>query len=202
MSWLKNLFGANSPAHQRWVVLDVETTGMDSASDSLLSVGAVAVIDGRIKPADSLEIFVRPKIIGSRENILIHGIGEGAQAKAQDPREACIQFLDFVGQSPLLAFHAAFDRAFLSRAIKTYVNAPFSNPWMDVAHLAAAVYPQCKVKSLDEWLTFAGITAQGRHTAAGDALTTALLLQRVVRASGKTDFEALAKLAQQARWLG
>jgi DNA polymerase-3 subunit epsilon len=110
--------------------------------------------------------------------------------------------LDYVGQAPLLAFHAAFDRAFLARAIKTYLNAPFSNAWLDVAYLAAALHPQVKAKSLDEWLAFAGIPAQSRHTASGDALTTALLLQWLVRASRQTQFEALAKLAQQARWMG
>ncbi|MFM2398393.1 MAG: polymerase PolC-type [Pseudomonadota bacterium] len=201
MNWISRFFAADSSQQSRWIVLDVETTGMDTGSDSLLSIGAVALVDGRIKPADSLELLVRPKIISKRDNILIHGIGEAAQASAQEPREACIAFLDFIGQAPLLAFHAAFDRAFLARAVKTYLNQPFSNPWLDVAHLAAAVHPKIKAKSLDEWLAFAGITAQSRHTAAGDAFTTALLLQQLVRASGQSEFEALEKLAQQARWL-
>jgi DNA polymerase III subunit epsilon len=205
MSWISRIFTAGTHlearAHHRWVVLDVETTGMDSGSDSLLSIGAVALVDGRIKPADSIELFVRPKVISKRDNILIHGIGEAAQREALEPTAACIQFLDYIGQAPLLAFHAAFDRAFLARAIKTYVNQPFGNSWMDVAHLAAAVHPTVKAKSLDEWLMFAGITAQGRHTAAGDALTTALLLQQLVRVSGCSEFEALEKLAQQSRWL-
>jgi DNA polymerase-3 subunit epsilon len=196
------IFGSRQQSANRWVVLDVETTGMNTGSDSLLSIGAVAVVDGRIKPADSIELYVRPKIIGSRENILIHGIGQAAQATAQEPRQACIQFLDYAGQAPLLAFHAAFDRAFIARAVKAYVDQPFSNAWMDIAHLAAAVHPQVKAKSLDEWLAFANVTAQGRHTASGDALTTALLLQRLVRASGHARFEDLQKLAQQARWMG
>jgi DNA polymerase III subunit epsilon len=202
MSWLSSLFRASPEAGNRWVVLDAETTGMNTGSDSLLSIGAVALVDGRIKPADSIELFVRPLTVSARENVLIHGIGHAAQANAQEPRAACVQFLDYVGQAPLLAFHAAFDRAFIGRAIKTYVNAPFSNPWLDIAYLAAAVHPQCKSKSLDEWLAFAGIAAQGRHTASGDALTTALLLQQLVRASGQARFEDLQKLAQQARWTG
>jgi DNA polymerase III subunit epsilon len=205
MSWISRIFSAGADlaprAHNRWVVLDVETTGMDAGSDSLLSIGAVALVDGRIKPADSIELFVRPKVISKRENILIHGIGEAAQREALEPKTACVRFLDYIGQAPLLAFHAAFDRAFLARAIKTYVNQPFGNRWMDVAHLAAAVHPTVKAKSLDEWLALAGIAAQGRHTAAGDALTTALLLQQLVRASGQSDFEVLEKLAQRARWL-
>jgi DNA polymerase III subunit epsilon len=201
MSWLRALFGANAAAGQRWVILDVETTGMDTGSDSLLSIGAVAMVDGCIRPSDSLELYVRPRVIGSRENILVHGIGQAAQAAAQEPRQACIQFLDYAGQAPLLAFHAAFDRAFIARAIKTYLNQPFSNPWLDVAQLAAAVQPQAKAKSLDEWLAFAGLASVGRHSASGDAFTTALLLQRLVRSSGQARFGDLQKLARQARWI-
>jgi DNA polymerase-3 subunit epsilon len=201
-SWLRG--GADRPAAQRWVVVDVETSGMDVASDALISIGAVAVVDGRVVPADSLEIVVRQDTASSRENILVHGVGAHAQLTGVDPPHAVAAFMDYVGRAPLLAFHAPFDRGFLARVIKAYVNQPFDNPWLDVAELAPALDPKVHLKSLDEWLRHYGIPVSSRHSAAADALATALLLARLLpeaRRQGAPGFGEMVKLARQARWL-
>jgi DNA polymerase-3 subunit epsilon len=205
---LKRGFGApaGSSHLQRWVVLDVETSGMDVARDGLLSVGAVAMgADGCVRPADSLEIVYRQQTASSRQNILVHGIGVEAQLRGADPVEATRAFLDFVGASPIVAFHAPFDRGFLARAVKIFVNQPFDNPWLDLAELAPALEPAAKLKSLDEWLARYGIPVVARHSAAGDALATALLAARLLpqaRRQGAADFSAMQKLARAAKWLG
>ncbi|HET7773996.1 MAG TPA: 3'-5' exonuclease [Burkholderiaceae bacterium] len=208
--WLRRPAGRGEHAEgSRWVVLDVETTGLDSGRDSLLSIGAVALIDGRIALADSFEIHVRPPEVSSRDNVLVHGIGHGTQQAAADPREALPRFLDYVGTAPLVAFHAAFDQAFLARAIKVQVGLPFSNPWLDLAELAPAALPRVAAalggKSLDHWLTHFSIPVAGRHTAAGDALATAMLLQRVlheVPANQRSNLRRLQALAGAGKWLG
>src|SRR5690606_5417982 len=109
--------GAGSGRTDRRVVIDVETTGLDPVRDRVLSIGAVAVHVGappeaaaRISLADSLELRVAQGRAGSRENILVHGIGEQAQREGLAPGKA-LRCLDaFAGASTLLAFHAAFDR--------------------------------------------------------------------------------------------
>jgi DNA polymerase-3 subunit epsilon len=208
--WLRR--SANHAADadgQRWVVLDVETTGLDSGRDHLLSIGAVALLDGRIALADSFEIHVRPPEVSSRDNVLVHGIGHGTQQRAADPREALPRFLDYVGTAPLVAYHASFDQAFLARAIKVQVGLPFSNPWLDLAELAPAALPRVAAglggKSLDHWLAHFNIPVAGRHTAAGDALATAMLLQRVlheVPANQRSNIRRLQALAGAGKWLG
>jgi DNA polymerase-3 subunit epsilon len=205
---LRRAFGATADGGrpQRWVVVDVETSGMDVARDGLLSVGAVAMsAAGRVQPADSLEIVYRQQTASSRQNILVHGIGVQAQLGGADPVQATRAFLDFIGTSPLLAFHAPFDRGFLARAVKIFVNQPFDNPWLDLAELAPALDPAAKVKSLDEWLARYNIPVVERHSAAADALATALLAARLLpqaRRQGAADFSALQKLARAAKWLG
>lgn len=196
--------GRRDGAHQRWVVVDVETSGMDVASDALISIGAVAIVGGRVAPGDSLEIIVKQATASSRENILVHGVGAHAQLNGTDPQHAVRAFMDYVGRAPMLAFHAPFDRSFLARVTKHYMNQPFDNPWLDIAELAPALEPKAMLKSLDEWLGHYGISVAARHSAASDAFATALLMTRLLpeaRRQGAPGFADMQKLARQAKWL-
>ncbi len=206
LGWLRRLPRSPGDASgQRWVVVDVETTGFDLNKDGLVSVGGVSMYaDGRVRPADSIEIVYQREAGSSKENILVHGVGIEAQSGGVDPVQATRQFLDFVGASPLVAFHAPFDRGFLARAVKIFVNQPFDNPWLDLAELAPALEPAVKLKSLDEWLTHYGIPVSARHSAAADAFATALLCARLLpeaRRQGANDYRAMQRLARQAKWL-
>lgn len=205
MGLFDRLFARRGGVHRRWVVVDVETSGMDVAKDALISVGAVAMHEnGHVLPSDSLEIVVRQDAASSRENILVHGVGAQAQRNGVDPRTAVGMFLEFVSIAPLIAFHAPFDRGFLARATKFYVNQPFDNPWLDLAQLAPVLYPKIDAKSLDEWLLRFRIPVTARHSAAADAFATALLASRLLpeaRRQGATSYGKMLKLARNARWV-
>lgn len=198
------LGGPGSPESEpRWVVVDVETTGLDAHRDAMLSVGAVALRPDGIDLSDSFEAAVQPPQTSSRDNILIHRIGAQAQAAGDLPDRVCQRFLDFVASSPLVGFHVAFDRKVLSRAMR---HAGLTPPayWLDVAELARAVRPDEQARALDEWLEIAELSAMARHCAASDALATAMLFQWVLAQVGATDrnYKRLSTLARGARWLG
>lgn len=206
MRWLDRLLGRAAPAAhpaQRWVVLDVETSGLDQASDRLMSIGAVAVHDRRIVVADSLELTIRQPSASARHNILVHGIGAEAQLSGLDPKQACEVFLDYVGRSPLVAFHASFDRAFLLRAAKAFVGVPMANAWIDLADLAPALHPGTGARALDDWLARFQIPVDQRHNAAGDAFATAMLFLRLLESVPLADRRPrqLQRLAAHARWV-
>jgi DNA polymerase-3 subunit epsilon len=196
----------------RWVVLDVETSGLDARRDRLLAVAALAVrvADGRatIDLGDSFEVVIRQPDLGQapdRGNILLHGIGVGAQ-RAGVPREQGLQALAaWVGTSPLVAFHAAFDRTMLDRACAAEGLAPLPDAWLDLEPLAAVLRPSVKARSLDEWMQALGIRCAVRHQAAADTLATAELLLKLwplLRAElPQPTFRATAALAEARRWL-
>ncbi len=107
----------------RWLVLDVESSGLDASADRLLALAAVAVRhDGRqvwIELADSFEVVLQQPADGGppdKSNILVHGIGVAAQGRGIDPATALDRFVAFVGGSPLLGFHVEFDRRLIDRA--------------------------------------------------------------------------------------
>lgn len=170
----------------RFVVVDVETSGLDLRSDRLLSIGAVAVEAGAIHPADSIELVLRQTQESGHDNILLHGIAGGQQRAGLPPAEALRLFSAFVGADPLVAYHADFDRHFLERAAREALGVRAHWTWIDAAWLAPALLDRVGVhRPLDDWCAAYGISHVARHNAASDAFATAelllILLGRAVR---------------------
>ena len=94
-------------ARQRYVVVDVETSGLDVRRDRLIAIGAVAVNGGLVDFADAFQIVLHQTEASSTDNILIHGIGAGEQSTGVAPVDALLAFLAFVGRSPLVALSAS-----------------------------------------------------------------------------------------------
>ena len=211
MGWLRSILGgaarpAAGASATRWVVLDCETTGLDTERDTLLAIGAVAVTGARIVPADSFVQVLRPPQASGRDNILVHRIGRQAQQDGADPAQACDAFLEYAGDAVLVAFHAAFDRAFLERAVRGSLGRRLSARWLDLAALAPALHPGVRARALDEWLAHFGITmpAGRRHEASADAFATAMLFLRLMSSVPPAERtpRGLLGLADAQRWTG
>ena len=103
---------------QRWVVLDLETSGLNLNRDQVLSIGAVVIEDGAVDFSQMFERTLQRAETKLSPSVLIHGLGPSAIAAGSDPVDALLDFMEFVGDSPLLAFHARFDQHMLARALK------------------------------------------------------------------------------------
>lgn len=195
----------------RWVVLDVESSGLDPHADRLLAIAAIAVQvapgHAQILLGDSFEVLLRQPdgIPADKDNILVHGIGLGAQRGGVAPDQALAAFEQFVAGSPLVAFHAAFDRALLERACRACRRPKVRHAWLDLEPLAAVLHPQVQARALDDWLAHFSIRCAVRHQAAADTLATAELLLKLwpaaCRALPRPDFKSAVALAAQRRWL-
>jgi DNA polymerase-3 subunit epsilon len=195
----------------RWLVLDVESSGLDASADRLLALAAVAVRhDGRriwIELADSFEVVLQQPADSrppDKSNILVHGIGVAAQERGVHPAAALGRFVAFVGGSPLLGYHVEFDRRLIDRATQGVLGSRLRGPWLDIADIAAVLQPAHRARTLDDWLAACGIECAQRHQAAADTLATAELLLHLwpaVRTEGVADFRGLSRLAARRRWL-
>jgi len=215
LNLLSRLFAATARTPidlRRWVVLDVETTGLDMNQDALLAIAAIALrFDAgddptpRIDLADSFEAVLHHDSASTdKDNILLHGIGVGAQRAGAPPAEVLGAFERWAGHSPLVAYHAAFDRVMIGRAMRRHCAHGLANPWLDLAPVAAALFADVDAHALDDWLDHFGITCAVRHQAAADTLATAELALRLwpaARSQGCASFAGLRRLAEQGRWL-
>ena len=162
---------------QRWVVVDLETSGLNLNRDQVLSIGAVVIEDGAIDLSQAFErTLLRPDHPLS-PSMLLHELGPAAIAAGSDPVDALLDFMDFVGDSPVLAFHAPFDQHMLTRALKDSLGYRLQHPFMDVAALAPMLCPQFnpRLAGLDHWINHFNLQVEDRHNASADALATAEL---------------------------
>jgi DNA polymerase III subunit epsilon len=212
LSWSRWWGGreAPTPDARRWVVVDVETTGLDTRHDELLAIAAVAVrFDGEAKPQidlhDSFEAVLQHASASTdKDNILVHGIGVGAQRAGALPREVLADFERWLGASPLVAWHAAFDRTMIGRAMRDHLQREGPSAWLDLAPVAAGLHPEINADALDDWLAHFGIVCVARHNAAADALATAELLLRLwprARARRCADWASWVAMERDQRWL-
>lgn len=202
---------------RRWIVLDVESSGLNPRRDRLLSIAALA-LDASVpdqtpslRLADSFEVVLRQSeaaqqtgAAANRSNILIHGIGLGAQAQGVDARLALEALEQYVGASPLLAFHSKFDQTLIERLMLQTLGRRLRNPWIDLEHVAAVLCKQAQPAALDEWIKRLGLQCEARHLAAADALVSAQLLQKLwpLLAARKQDsWEGIARVAGEVRFM-
>lgn len=213
MSWLDRLKDviAGPPAVNptRWIMLDVETSGLDMHKDHLLAIAAIAMhVNWQtgslcVDLSDSFEVVLRQDEVSNKDNILLHGIGAQSQRDGLDPRLALQAFTDYVGSAPLLAFHAAFDQCMINRYARQHLGQYLPNPWVDVDHLCAVTYEKIRARALDDWMAHFGIHCAVRHQAAADTLAECELLQHIwprVAAQCKS-WADVQRLASQHRWL-
>ncbi|MEW5787447.1 MAG: 3'-5' exonuclease [Pseudomonadota bacterium] len=190
----------------RYVVVDVETTGLDLGRDRLIAIGACAVENGQAVLADSFEIVLRQDKVSSKDNILIHGIGGEAQREGVEPVEALVGFLEFLGKSPLVAFHVTFDQTMIKRAVKEYLGFEFKHPWLDLAYVMPGLMPEYarRYRALDDWSGHFRIGNFARHSALADALATAQLLLcalPLAEAKRSRHYADLMDLEKAQRWV-
>jgi DNA polymerase-3 subunit epsilon len=214
MSWgerLRGWLGAAAAVDEaRWVVLDVETSGLDPQRDQLLAIAAIAIrVDWAAKrlsitPGDSFEVVLRQSEVASaKDNILLHGIGQQRQREGEPMADGLRAFARFAGSSPLLAFHAPFDQAMIGRFVLAHLGAALPNRWVDIEQLCAVTHEKVRARALDEWMAHFGIVCANRHQAAADTLAECELLLRIwpQMAGQCKSWRDVETLAAQQRWI-
>lgn len=212
LAWIKRLWlGASLPPvdENRWVVLDVETTGLDPRSDDLLCIAGLAMhrsdAGWQLHLGDSFEVVIRQQQIrASHDNVLLHGIGWGEQQRGMPQHEALLALRKWVGTSPLLAYHADFDRAFLQRAcaLEQLPKVPWQ--WLDVADVLPTVFAHVPAASLDAWMAHLNVPCAVRHQAAADVWATAQLWLKatpVLQQEGVCNWSEHQRRAHAGRWI-
>lgn len=204
---VRQRFDLDQPlADLRWCVVDVETGGLDVQRDPLLAIGAVIVEGGRIALDASLEVGLAQAESTAAENILIHGISGSVQRAGAAPHAALLDWLEFAGTAPRVAFHAGFDQSVLTREERVQLGLALKAPWFDAAVVAPLLFPDAaaQCRHLDDWLARFGIAVYARHGALADAYATAelwLVLLQAMRREGLTTVRQLHRLLQARRWL-
>ena len=107
----------DAPPDQEWVSLDCETTGLNTRTDDIISIGAVKIVGNRIMTSERLELLVRPDQKLSAESVRIHRLREKDVANGVSQDEAMHQLMRFIGSRPLVGYFLEFDVAMINRVL-------------------------------------------------------------------------------------
>ncbi|MDE2417922.1 MAG: 3'-5' exonuclease [Burkholderiales bacterium] len=123
-----------SPENE-WVALDCETTGLNTRSDEIISIGAVRIVGNRIMTSERLELLVRPERGVSAESVKIHRLRERDVAQGVPVEEAVKRLMHFIGSRPLVGYYLEFDVAMLNKAIWPLLGQGLPQPRIEVSAL-------------------------------------------------------------------
>ncbi|MHB1681497.1 MAG: 3'-5' exonuclease [Bacilli bacterium] len=176
----------------RFLILDVETTGLNPQEDRIVQIALVSVHCGRV--AQLGVTLVNPERPIPPRASAIHHI-TNRQVEHAPPWSVLWPHVEqyLFGADVIVAHNAVFDRSFLPSVNK---------PWLCTKRLAQRLWPSApnfKNQTLRYWLDLE-LDAQA-HDAAGDALVTAHVLIRELAAyleqGGKDDLNALLRLVDR-----
>ena len=187
----------------RFVVLDSETTGLNPATDRLITIGAVAVVDGEILIEDSFDSLL--KVEENTSAVTVHGITRDESARGVEEPQALQGFLDYLADGVIVGHHIGHDIATLDAAYGRHWGLKLLNRSLDTMDLtlhleragAFAGRPPIRHFTLDALCEMFGVIPHDRHTASGDAFITAQVFLRLVRLAARTGRGTLAGVCEE-----
>ncbi len=163
-----------------YTVFDMETTGLDiSGGDRIVSIGAVRIVNTKLLKAEQFNQLVNPRRAIPSTSTKFHGITDDMVVDQPIIEDVLPLFYQFVDETVLVAHNAAFDMRLL-QINEPYTGLKFVNPVLDTLLLSAIVHPSQGDHDLEHIAKRLGVRVQDRHTAMGDALTTATIFLKLI----------------------
>ena len=189
-----SVFGGTrlDPFEHEFVCIDLETTGLNADSDTIIELGAVRFRGGEIR--DRYQTFVNP---GRRIPPFIQQLTSITQSqieRAPTFNQVADQFADFIGDSPIVGHNVAFDIGFLRSHHLPLPNRNY-NTW-DLASIFLPTVPEYNLSALANHL---GLDHSQAHRASADAEVTALVFHRLLKIASGHPAAKVAFIARAAR---
>jgi len=162
-----------------FVVMDVEATGARLLPCRIIEIGAYRVTEGKI--VAKFETLLNPGTPIPRFIKGLTGISDKMVSSAPVFADIAEDWLDFAGDSVLVAHNAPFDLRVLNQEIgRTFPGQRMRNTSLCTITLARHLIPDLRRYRLDSVAGHFGIEIEPRHRAGSDALATAKILIRLL----------------------
>ncbi len=189
LDWIKNI-GGNYPdfwkdylskfdkKSNRFVVLNIETSGLDKEKDKILSIGAIAVVNNSIIVADSFEIsFAKENSINfdhPKETEHEEKISEALNLQSIE------SFIVYIGNAVLVGHRTAFEVNILNEYLEKLKCGRLKNEALDIEVMYKKLEDIIdKQFSLDELITKFKIEKSERYSVSENAFSIAILFLKL-----------------------
>lgn len=181
-----------------FAVVDVETTGARSGrGDRVTEIAIYSLCDGEIEPL--FTSLVNPERPIPRFVSALTQITDDMVRNAPTFSDIVGEVTDALAGRVFAAHNARFDWAFVARELKRARSVVLSGPRVCTVQLSRRLVRGLKSRGLDSVAAYFGIEIEGRHRAAGDALATAQVLQRLLDLAGEQGIETVDELTAVTR---
>ena len=186
---------ARSLADAEFVVFDLETTGAKTPPCRITEIGAYRVKNGRI--AEEFQTLVNPETPIPPFISQLTGITDAMVRNAPTFRQIAHEFLDFIGDSVLVAHNAHFDLRFLNHEIgRMYEDYRVANAHLCTVQLSRKLLPHIENHRLNTLAAHYRVALVNHHRASDDAHATAHIF---VNFLGELDARGIRDMAAAKR---
>lgn len=108
----------STPQLNRQIILDTETTGMNTAGGPvylghrIIEIGCVEVINRKLT-GNHFHVYIKPDRLVDPEDIAVHGITDAFLADKPSFSQIADDFIEFIRGAELIAHNAPFDVSFM-----------------------------------------------------------------------------------------
>ncbi|MGG6432583.1 PolC-type DNA polymerase III [Anoxybacillus sp. D401a] len=181
-----------------FTVFDTETTGFNVATaDRLIEIGAVQVKGTTVLENETFHTYVNPCRDIPQVIVELTNITEEKVEHAPIAIEALQQFFDFVQQKRTVCFvghYVSFDLFVMKHELRRE-KMKFRKPtFIDTLDLIGFIAPSYDMRDLERYAQAFGTRMYERHSAIGDALTTAYLFVELLQQFRLRGYETWGEL--------
>lgn len=166
-----------------FIVVDLETTGLNPKLDKIIEIGAIRIEDGQI--VATFEQLVNPGMHLSEHVEELTGITDKDLERAPYIEDVLPKFIVFAGDLPFIGHKIVFDFSFLKRAAVNQ-GYTFEKMGVDTLRIARCFLPQEESKKLPD-LCQKFVIPHKAHRALSDVEATWALYQQLVQSFYKDD---------------
>lgn len=195
--WELALEARPSPPLERctFAVVDVETTGMRARHGDRVTEIAIAVLGaGGVELA--YEALINPGRPIPAEITALTRISDEMVRERPTFDALADEVLDALAGRIFVAHNVRFDWGFVSAELERSRSVRLSGPRLCTVELSKRLLPGLKSRNLDSVTTYFGIDVGDRHRAAGDAVATARVLERLLDAARDLGAQTLDDLGR------
>lgn len=161
-----------------FTVFDIETTGLSTITCGITEIGAVRFKGGEV--IDVFETFVNPNMPIPENITKLTGIDDSMVKDAPSEKDAVKAFLDFAGDTILVAHNANFDISFI-RKVAAENKIPFNNAYIDTVSVSRHLNTDLNKHNLDAVRKYYGLPEFNHHRASDDCKMLASIFACMIK---------------------